>query len=394
MNFIPFARVKLYASILLLLIIQSCTYRIDRVNIEGELHGNSKSYIYISRFEGDTLALIDSIKTNSKGRFKIRQDATNPYLITIGLNKAESPIILLVQPGEDISIRSESSDLSDYLVYGSNGSELVRELGLSLNRAKHQIDSLKMVYDASRGRTDIDSISNVLDSTYNSLIVNHRNSICSFIKDNTFSLASVLALFQSYDPLHPVFDYSKDKKLFRLVDSTLLSVYSSNSLVKAYHAKIQRLDSLNERILKREQMFKEGEVLPNVGYPLISGDNLFYSSLWFKYMLVDFKGSWCEACTQNNSALKGIYKDYSPKGLLILQVTLGGNVDSLRADVLRDSVMWYNSCVTDIYSSSMLDTLKVSSIPSSYIIDRWGVIKAANLSGEKLRSKLSELLPK
>ncbi len=381
-------------SVLFSLMIHGCVYRIDRVDIEGKFQGNPKSYIYISKFEGDGLSLIDSIKTSSKGYFKIKVKADEPSFIIIGLNRFESPITLLIQPGEDLRVESDNSNLSDYKVFGSNGSALVLGLNLKLKTTKRQIDSLKQVYNSNLESLKIDSIKDVLDSTSNILLVNHRNYTYGFIKDNTFSLASILALFQSYDSLHPVLDYMKDRNLFRLIDSTLLSVYSSNSLVLSYHLKIQRLDSLYEQSRKRDLMYKTGDVLPNVGYPLVTGEDLFISSLWFRYILIDFQGSWCELCKKNNSQLREIYKEFSPKGLVVIQVALGTNPDSLRVKVLKDSLIWYNAYVPDIYSSKLLDTLKISSIPSSYITDRWGVIKATNLSGNKLRLKLSELLPK
>ncbi len=384
-------KLQLSALIFLFVILQGCIYRIDRVNIEGDFNGVSKSYIYINKFEGDSLELIDSIKTSSKGHFEIKIKAVEPYFVTIGLNKFETPIILLVNPGEDLSIKSNNSNLSDYKVIGSNGSDLVRTLSLKLSEVKNQIDSLQKVYRSNIESINIDSIKNSLDSIYHALITNHRNFTYGFIKENTFSPVSILALFQSYDSLHSVFDYKKDRILFRLVDSTLLSVYSSNSMVKSFHEKVYRLDSLYKQSQKHDLMYKVGDILPNVGYPLVKGENLFISSIWFKYILIDFQGPWCELCKKNNAQLREIYNEYSPKGLVVIQVSLDVVPDSLRAKVLRDSLMWYNAYVQDIYKSKLLDTLKISSVPSSYITDRLGVIKATNLGGEKLRLKLKEL---
>ncbi len=380
--------------LLLTLLLPSCIYRIDRVNVEGNLRGISKSYIYISKFEGDSLTLIDSVRTSSTGDFKIKLKTESPYFVTIGLNRIETSIILLIQPGEDIRIQIENSGFCDYKVFGSNGSALLHDLALSLQRTKKLIDSLQMVYNLNIGSSKIDSIQHLLDSTFQTTITNHRNYTTNFIMENTFSPVSILALSQAYDSLHPVFDYTKDRKLFRLVDSSLLSAYSSNSMVNAYHAKIQKLDSLYEYTRKRELMFKEGEILPNIGYPLVTGENLFISGMWFRYILIDFWGTWCDGCAKKNIFLKEIYKEYAPKGLVMLQVSLNVNPDSLRNMVVKDSMLWYNAYVPDMYNSKLLDTLKVSSIPSNYITDRWGNIKAVNIYGEKLRSKLNELLPK
>jgi len=393
MNFI-IAKGKTYLLLIpfLTIILHSCTDRIDRATIEGYLSGNPKTYIYINRFEGDSLALIDSVRTNSKGHFKIKLQSENPYFVAIGMDKIQTPIILLIQPDEALTIKAENSDLSDYSVFGSNGSTLLRDLNVRLKNTKLQIDSLHNVYSSNIGNPKIDSIKHLLDSTYNLILDRHHTYTYGFIKNNSFSPASIFALFQAYDSLHPVLDYSKDRKLFRMIDSTLMSVYSSNSIVKAYHLKIQRLDTLYERSHKRELMFKEGETLPNVGYPLISGDNLFVSGIWFKYILIDFWADWCDVCGDNNQHLRQIYKEYGPKGLVVLQVSLGANPDSLKMKVARDSLFWYHASIQDIYNSRLLDTLRISSVPSSYLTDRWGTIKGVNFDGERLGSKLKELL--
>ena len=396
MNVIFFCRKSpfILLPIFLLILLQGCIYRVDRVNVEGYFRGNCRSYIYISKFEGDSLALIDSLRTSSRGYFKIQLKTESPYFITIGLDKVQTPIILLIQPGEVINIQSANFNFIDYKVFGSNGSELLRRLTLRLKRTKTQIDSLRNVYNSNLRSLKIDSIQHLLDSSYQTITASQRNYTYNFIKQNSFSPISILALFQAYDSTHPVLNYSKDRKLFRQIDSSLLSVYSSNSMVKGYHAKIQKLDTLYERSRKQEFMFKVGAVLPNVGYPLLTGENFFISGVWYRYILIDFWGNWCDVCQKNNIQLRKIYKEYAPKGLVVLQVSLGANPDSLRKMVVRDSLLWYNGYLTDINNSKLLDTLRIYSIPSNYIVDRWGTIKAVNLTGERLRSKLKELIPK
>lgn len=387
------AKLNISFSILLLFIIQGCVYRIDRVKIIGDFEGVSKQYLFISRFDGDSLSLIDSILTNSKGLFSYSVDVQEPYLITLGLNRTETSITLLIEPGEEIRIHSKDLSLNDYRVNGSNGSALIHELTKRLKQTKFQIDSLKSLYLSNSESFKTDSVRSTLDSLAQGIITNHKIYTCNFIKDNTFSLASILALFQSYDSQNPVLDYGKDRKLFHLVDSTLLSVYSSNSLVQANHTRIQNLDSFNDRILKRDRMYKVGEVLPNIGYPLITGESLFYSNLWFRYILIDFQTQECEACKKNYLSLRKIYKEFAPKGLVVLQVTLGSSPDSVKALTARDSIAWFNASIPDMFNSKILDTLNINSVPANYITDRWGVVKSTNISGEKLRMKLKELLP-
>lgn len=392
-------KIKLLKGIILLtlilgftLFLQSCYNRIDRTYIEGYFYSNPHKYVYLSRFHGDSLTVIDSIETSSKGHFKTTFQSENPYFVTVGFTKNQSLIVLLVQPGEEMVVKAQNQDLSDYKVSGSNGSSLIQGLTYQLNRTKTKIDSLQHAFDLNVNSTKKDSVVHLLDSTFRILVEKHRNYSIGFINNNSFSLASILALSQEYDSLHKVFDYSKDRKYYRMIDSSLLSVYSSNSMVKSFHAKIHKLDSLFELKLKRQQMFKEGETLPNAGYPLVTGENLFVSGIWFKSILIDFSAEWCNECEDRNKELREIYKEFGPKGLVILQVSLGVNPDSLRKQIVRDSLFWYHAAIPDYLNSKLLDTLKVTSVPANYITDRWGKIKSVNLEGDRLKSKLSELL--
>jgi peroxiredoxin len=371
----------------------SCTQRIDIVTIDGFLKGNPKSYIYINKFERDTLIFVDSVKTNSDGYFDLKIPTEDYKFITLGIGKKQTQIILLVKPAEKVIVKSERNDLSDYKIMGSNGSALIYELTRRLNKTKLQIDSLQIEYKLNLSNPKLDSIRISLDSTYKLLIEKHRNYTISFIRNNPFSPASILALFQAYDATHPVLDYAKDQRLFRLVDSTLLSVYSSNVFIKSYHSKILGLDSVYNLRIKREKMYKVGETMPDIGYPLITGDNLFISGIWYRCILVDFWADWCDTCMENNNNLKAIYKEFGPKGLIIIQVSLGANPDSLKIQTARDSLFWYHASIQDYYHSRILDTLRITSVPSNYIADRRGVIRGVNLSGANLKEKLAELLP-
>ena len=268
------AKFTFFPLVLFVIVFQGCINRVDRVTVEGHLCGIPKTYIYINRFEGDSLAIIDSLKTSFRGYFKIKLNVESPYFVTIGTEKSQVSILLLIQPGEKINIESDGADLKDYKVYGSSGSSVLSDFSNRFNLIKTQIDSINKEYQLNLNSPKIDSIQHRLDSIYQTIISNHHEFAANFIKGNPFSLASTLALFQSYDSIHPVFDYAKDRKLFRQTDSSLLSVYSSNRMVKAFHKKLLKLDSLYTLRHKREMMFKEGEILPNVGYPLLNNDYL------------------------------------------------------------------------------------------------------------------------
>lgn len=382
-----------FYSLLILIGVAGCVHRVDLLSIKGTFSVYPKSQVFINRFDGEKLVLIDSFRTNNNGEFDLTLDCDSPYILSIGVSKTHSPIVLLAEPDRELTIIAEESDISRYNVSGSEGSILIQNLNAKLTKVKYQIDSISNIYKVNLDNPKIDSIQHSLDSIFKIILTKHRDFTYGIIKNNPYSLVSILALYQSYDSILPVLNYSKDKELFSLVDKSLNSVYSSNSIVKNFHSKIIKLDSLFEQQQKRELMFKEGNVLPDVSFSLISGESFFVSSIWFKYILIDFWASWQPESKVNNENLKNIYKEFGPKGLVILQVSIGANIDSLKFIVARDTLSWYHAYVQNIENAKLLDTLKVTSLPANYITDRRGYIKALNLSGDNLKSKLKELLP-
>lgn len=385
------SKLLLYLSILFIPL--GCGHRVDVVSIEGQLASFPKSVVYLNRFDGDSLAIIDSVKTDRKGNFDLVLDCKSPYIVSLNLRNNKSQIVLVVEPDQEIRIFAEGPDLTNYSIRGSEGSILICELNSRINKVRQQSDSLNWIYKKALDNPKKDSIIRNLDSVYNSLLRKHRVFALNTVKNNPYSLASILVLYQSFDSTHTVFDYSEDKELFKSVDKSLLSVYSSNSIVKNFHSKIIRLDSLNLIQQKREMMFKVGEILPDASFQLVSGESFYASSIWFRYILIDFWADWCPECKSNTDSLRKIYKEYNPKGLVILQVSIDSNLDSLKSLIQKDTLSWYHAYIQDVNKSRVLDTLRISSIPASYITDRRGNIKAVNLTGEALKSKLMELFP-
>lgn len=371
----------------------SCIHRVDIVSIEGTLDYYPKTQVYFNRFDGDSLQIIDSAKTNSKGEFILGFDCKAPMVVSVGLNKNQPLIILVVEPDQEVILDAREPDIRNYKVHGSQGSSIMYDLSARIKKTRSKIDSLNSVYKISLDLPGIDSIQNRRDSILNLIITKHKNYTRGIIRNNPYSLAAVLALFQSYDSLHPVLDYSEDSEIFQNVDKSLNSVYSSNSLVKNFHSRVIKLDSLYKLRKQRELMFKEGMVLPDAPFTLLSGENLYVSGIWFRYILIDFWAIWCKECNDNTENLRNIYKEFAPKGLVILQVSVDSNIDSLKSTILRDTLSWYHSSVQWDDKLKLLDTLNISSIPANYITDRRGNIKAVNLYGDNLKLKLKELLP-
>ena len=129
--------------------------------------------------------------------------------------------------------------------------------------------------------------------------------------------------------------------------------------------------------------FPDGKAkfLGNPSYTLPLGDLIAQQK---KYVLLDFWGSWCKACTINLPTLKELAE--SRKGqLMVLGLNYGDSVEKAEEFIAKKNITWANA----ILSQELKDKLKVESFPSYMLIGPDGKIVSLNAT----LSKIEELLP-
>jgi peroxiredoxin len=111
-----------------------------------------------------------------------------------------------------------------------------------------------------------------------------------------------------------------------------------------------------------------------------------------KVVLLEFWGSWCAPCREANPELVKIYNEFKDKGFEILGVGAETKRETWLKAIEKDKLTWPN--VTDLKGDKNMAALiyGVSYYPTNFLIDKTGTIIARDLQGNKLRSKLKELL--
>ncbi len=377
-----------------LLITSACGGQSTAVNIRGTINGSKNKLIIVRDASHDMISTIDSTRANTNGDFSLNFDIASPQFVLLQVEGEREPIILLVEPDENVVVNGELGNLArNYTVRGSKGSSLVRDLNFRLNEVVTKIDSLSSHFRSNREHPRFDSIKSAVDSAYFVTIHSHKQFTIDFIKSNRYSLASILALYQQYDQTRPVLNSRDDFELFKLVDSVLFPLYSSNPLVSNLHSNVKKIDDQLKLYDKRQDMLVEGDKLPNIKLPLLNGDTINLSDVKSRFILVDFWATWCNECVPNNKIVKEIYDKYSAKGFQIVQISLDDNKDYLKRVVENDSIPWI--VVADFlqWDSPIVNSLSINSIPSNYLIDRFGVVQARNITGKELQEVLNKLLP-
>jgi len=115
-----------------------------------------------------------------------------------------------------------------------------------------------------------------------------------------------------------------------------------------------------------------GNSAPDFSLKDLKGRNVSLSSFSGKPVLLNFWASWCPYCRKERTHLDALHKDYSDKNLVIISVSIDRSLETLKTFMEKNSapfVILYDG------QGRVASTFHVSGLPTSFLIDRNGIIK-------------------
>lgn len=377
----------------LLLIFSACKDK-SKFTVNGLIKNTKEHYIYLNRLDVDTPVLIDSARISRKGSFHLSARSSGPEFYQLGFSTSDF-ITLLAKPGESINLNFDGKDLfSNYTVSGSEGSEKVRHLDLTLAETKRKLDSLSTIYAQASHETGFDVRGPGLEAAFNELIRAQRKKNIEFIINNINSLASIKALYQRINPETYVLYDQHDLQYLKIVTDSLTRHYPNSRQVQALARDFEK--EMNQMYFSQIQ--QAAKDLPQLKLDPdlrdISGKRIRLSTLKGKYVLVTFWSVQSKDCIEENLQLKEYYKLYNRKGFEIYQINLDENESAWKAAVRFDELPWINTREDDPNDPKNATLFNVKSVPSNYLFDKDSKIVASNLHGRSLQLKLEQLFNK
>lgn len=138
---------------------------------------------------------------------------------------------------------------------------------------------------------------------------------------------------------------------------------------------------------------------PKIGEPYVDftqknteGKDVSLSNYAGKVILLDFWGSWCGPCRENNVELVKLYKEFKDQGFEIFGVAADGGKKEWLDAIEKDQMTWPN--VTDFNGPKNKAALAygIYKFPTNYLINRKGILVAMDLYGDELRTRVREML--
>jgi len=137
---------------------------------------------------------------------------------------------------------------------------------------------------------------------------------------------------------------------------------------------------------------KPGELAYEIALTNPKGDTLSLSSLQGKVVLIDFWASWCGPCRLSNRNLVKLYSRYKNKGFEIFGVSLDENKKEWVRAINKDKITWPQVIDNRGWQASTAIDWNLYQIPSSYLINKDGIIVGVDLERNDLEKALKGLL--
>ena len=383
---------KLFIYLFIVLATVAC--KSNLVKISGTLvNPLNGSYIYLDELKSDELKSVDSLKVSSDGSFNFKKEIKQPsfYLLKTTDNNF---LTMLVEPGEKITIKDYADSLNYPIsLQGSKGTELMTEYNKTLRLTINKLKGLNNIYTQNVDKPELPKVIETLDSLAQLYLGEINTYTKKYIDENLTSLVSLVALYQQVAPSVYVLNPTNDIRYFVKVDSSMFSLYPDYEPVKSLHDQVKEMVSKMSSVTAGGPASASGNEAPEIALPTPLGDTVKLSSTRGSVVLLDFWASWCTPCRKENPNLVNVYNLYHKKGFQIYQVSLDKTKEAWVQGIQDDHLeKWIHVSDVQYWNSIVVPLYKIESIPANYLLDKEGRIIASNLRGEKLQTKLAELL--
>jgi peroxiredoxin len=122
----------------------------------------------------------------------------------------------------------------------------------------------------------------------------------------------------------------------------------------------------------RAEALDAGGKAPELTLKDLSGKTISLSSLAGKVVILDFWATWCAPCREEMPELQKFYKKYNAQGLEVVGISVDKAPDGIKSFIDKLKVTFP---VAHDDGHKVADKYSPPRMPSSYIIDRKGVVR-------------------
>jgi len=372
--------------LVVLTVLFSCKQN-SRFHVSGTVKDAAGQMLYFEHSGLLSTLVLDSVKLNADGEFSFKSPRpAYPDFYRLRLN--DKTITFSVDSCEDISFVAKNEGFAtDYTVTGSLESAQIQTLRKSLIHIQQKANALNVNMSASEKTAKIEEIKKDIEV--------HKQMAKKLILENARSTAAYFAIYQKINDAYLFSPYVKEDKTYCAAVATSYNAYMPD------YDRTKNLCSLVLDAIhtERSKVAKAqwDEVLDKQGKGYIEIDlkdsrNVAHklSELEGKVVLLDFSAYETKESVDYTFALRDLYSKYHNRGFQIYQISL--DHDKLLWAKAVENIPW--TCVRDENGPNTTSALNynVSSIPTTFLMDRKGNIVGRSFSFKELNEQISRLL--
>jgi thiol-disulfide isomerase/thioredoxin len=137
---------------------------------------------------------------------------------------------------------------------------------------------------------------------------------------------------------------------------------------------------------------RQGQRAAEISLPDVNGNSVSLSSLKGKIVLIDFWASWCGPCRQSNKHLVKLYEKYKDKGFEIYGISVDDSKDAWKRAIKYDKINWIQVNESNSNDGKVANAWYIQRIPTSFLMNREGVLIEMNPDEKQLEKYLKENL--
>ncbi|MBO4741372.1 MAG: DUF4369 domain-containing protein [Bacteroidales bacterium] len=214
--------------------------------IEGTLQNGAGKYVYIEEIAPKDRIFIDSVQLDKNGHFEFTYEMPYQSFYNVGVSLQDF-VMLLPDYGETITLTGDYSRLSPtYEVEGSKGSTLLWQLNDYTKYGEIRLDSIARAFDQlvadCKGDTNcIKKKKPSLDSVYLDAYSEQQDYVINFIERNKGSLATLIALYKTFNTRPLIDPKTDDFEFYEMVASGLEETMPQNKHVIEFRNTVEHL---------------------------------------------------------------------------------------------------------------------------------------------------------
>ncbi|MBN1116685.1 MAG: AhpC/TSA family protein, partial [Bacteroidales bacterium] len=332
----------------------------DSYKITCTLSGENNNPIILSLFDGKKAVSLDTVMSKEEV-YTFKGVLDQPAMLILKV-EGQQPFLQFFGENSNITITGSVDSLFSAKVEGSQTNKIYIDFKDRIKKFDARTNELRSQYNdaMSNGKQDI---AIEITKEFHALETTKKENIRQFISANATSSVSAYLALNIF--MNDSFD--QQKEIFGLLDTTLVQ----NNYYQVFLQNINRLEKL-----------QVGNIAPDFNLTSKDGEEVSLTSLRGSYVLIDFWASWCKPCRLENPEMVKKYNQFNDKGFTLLSVSVDNNREEWLKAIKDDALTWTQ--LIDIEGLSA-ELYGIRYIPSTYLLDKEGVIIGVNLVGESLQ---------